>query len=66
MFLQWFVGVEKASAYLSSKELVDEDDLVVFEDDLSAAVIEAPVLIDTFKNLFTEEAWHGVIALSIS
>ena len=67
MFLKWFIGVDKACSYSSSNQLVEEDDLAVFEDDLSAAVIEAPVIqiLDTFKTLFTEDSWQGVIALSI-
>ena len=67
MFLKWFIGVDKAFSYSSSNQLVEEDDLAVFEDDLSAAVIEAPVIqiLDTFKTLFTEDSWQGVIALSI-
>ena len=65
MFSKWFVGVDKAFAYSSFKQLVEEDDLVVFEDDLSVAVIEVIQLLDTFKSLFTEDSWQGVIALSI-
>jgi hypothetical protein len=67
VFLKWFIGVDKAFSYSSSNQLVEEDDLAVFEDDLSAAVIEAPVIqiLDSFKTLFTEDSWQGVIALSI-
>ena len=67
VFLSWIIGHEKASHILDFEKKIDEEEIISKPDDVSNAIIEEVVLneFDSFKPLFTPEAWSAVIQLGI-
>lgn len=63
MFLSWFFGNEKFHGLIEGKNLAEEKDLNVFPETISTVVLGKDVqnLLDSFKHIFTEDAWDFVL-----
>ena len=66
MFLNWFVGPDKAHNAKSSNELIDKHDLNPMPETITSAVTEDDVLrnLPKFEKYFTANAWSCVTELS--
>lgn len=66
MFLSWFVGATRAHELISTESRAEENDLFVFADQISTAIIEDDVTdrLAIFQALFEEDAWEAVLKLS--